>query len=132
MDTLLTPHLCSVPISEIASYYWNRGYKWFATQSDNGDEMLVKDPVTGKTHAPKAGEVFKNPTLAATFSAIAKDGKKGFYEGRIAEAIVDRKYSLSLKLQQHFRSSDQKIYSRAIQGRRHDARRLEEPPHDAR
>jgi gamma-glutamyltranspeptidase / glutathione hydrolase len=52
--------------------------------------MLVGDPQTGKLHAPSAGEIFKNPSLAATFRSVAKDGKKGFYEGRIAEAIVER------------------------------------------
>lgn len=30
----------------------------------------------------------KNPTLAQTFRTLAKEGKKGFYQGRIAEAIV--------------------------------------------
>jgi len=34
------------------------------------------------------GEIFKNPTLAATFRALAKEGKAGFYTGRIAEEIV--------------------------------------------
>lgn len=28
------------------------------------------------------------PGLAETFKAVAKEGKKGFYEGRIAEEIV--------------------------------------------
>lgn len=28
------------------------------------------------------------PGLANTFKAVAKEGKKGFYEGRIAEEIV--------------------------------------------
>lgn len=30
----------------------------------------------------------KNPTLANTFRTLAKEGKKGFYEGRIAQEIV--------------------------------------------
>ena len=37
---------------------------------------------------PRAGEIFKNPNLAATFRALAKDGKKGFYTGRIAEELI--------------------------------------------
>jgi gamma-glutamyltranspeptidase / glutathione hydrolase len=37
---------------------------------------------------PEPGEIFKNKTLAATFRALGKEGKKGFYTGPIAEAIV--------------------------------------------
>lgn len=54
--------------------------------------MLIVDPVTGESRAPGPGELFKNPTLAATFRSVAKHGKAGFYEGRIAEAIVERNY----------------------------------------
>lgn len=35
--------------------------------------------------APLPGEVMKFPDLATTFRTIAKDGKDGFYEGRIAQ-----------------------------------------------
>jgi gamma-glutamyltranspeptidase len=38
--------------------------------------------------APKAGEIMTFPELAETFKAVAKEGKKGFYQGRIAEEIV--------------------------------------------
>lgn len=38
--------------------------------------------------APEAGEVMRMPNLANTFRELAKHGKKGFYEGRIAEEIV--------------------------------------------
>lgn len=38
--------------------------------------------------APLPGELFKNPTLANTFRQLAKHGKKGFYEGVVAAAVV--------------------------------------------
>lgn len=38
--------------------------------------------------APGAGELFKNPTLANTFRLLARHGKKGFYEGVVASAII--------------------------------------------
>jgi gamma-glutamyltranspeptidase/glutathione hydrolase len=52
--------------------------------------MLITDPETGKTHSPRPGELYKNPTLAQTFREVAEKGKAGFYEGRVAEAIVER------------------------------------------
>ena len=36
----------------------------------------------------QAGRVFRQPELAATLRRIAKDGDKGFYEGRTADLIV--------------------------------------------
>src|ERR1700761_8685223 len=36
------------------------------------------------------GEILKNPELAKTLTAIAKNGPKAFYEGPIAQAIVDK------------------------------------------
>ena len=48
------------------------------------NDSKAKDGV----RAPCPGELFSNPTLANTFRLLAKDGKKGFYEGRVAEALV--------------------------------------------
>lgn len=39
--------------------------------------------------APLPGQIFKNPNLANTFRKIAKEGAKGYYEGSVAEAIVE-------------------------------------------
>ncbi|POY70486.1 hypothetical protein BMF94_6554 [Rhodotorula taiwanensis] len=78
-----------VPISEVSSYSWVKNYDNFLKQSPNFAEMLVKDPSTGKLHAPRPGEIYKNPCLAETFRSVAEKGKAGFYEGRIAEAIVE-------------------------------------------
>jgi gamma-glutamyltranspeptidase/glutathione hydrolase len=40
-------------------------------------------------HAPAAGEIFKNPKLAATYRAIAKKGRDAFYRGSITKEILD-------------------------------------------
>lgn len=40
----------------------------------------------------------KNPTLANTFKLLAKSGKKGFYEGSIAEALVKVTSDLGARL----------------------------------
>lgn len=49
------------------------------------------------------------PHLANTFKAVAKHGRKGFYEGRIAEAIVEliqvRSVVRSLEFWQHWTDS---------------------------
>ncbi|KAK4050422.1 hypothetical protein OIV83_003492 [Microbotryomycetes sp. JL201] len=62
-----------------------------------GSEKLLKNAALGgksdmlldDDKAPRAGEVFSNPNLAKTFETLAAEGKKGFYEGRIAQAIVE-------------------------------------------
>ncbi len=39
-------------------------------------------------HAPKPGYVLRQPELAATFELLAREGVKGFYSGRVAQALV--------------------------------------------
>lgn len=57
--------------------------------SPNFGEMLKSDGKAkdGK-RAPLPGELMYNPTLANTFRLLAKHGRKGFYEGYVAEALV--------------------------------------------
>lgn len=51
---------------------------------------MLKEDSKGNdgVRSPEAGELFKNPGLSRTLRFLAEAGKKGFYEGPIAEAIV--------------------------------------------
>ncbi|WP_420392328.1 gamma-glutamyltransferase [Acuticoccus sp.] len=58
-------------------------------------QKLAGDPITAEHYlpggeAPRAGTRFRCPPLAATLEAIAADGRAGFYEGWVAEDIVNR------------------------------------------
>jgi gamma-glutamyltranspeptidase / glutathione hydrolase len=77
------------PVSELSSYYWQVSEELIRTASPNGAEMLKKDEkAEGGCRAPRPGEIMKNSTLANTFRLLAKHGKKGFYEGSVAEALI--------------------------------------------
>lgn len=57
--------------------------------SPNFAELLKSDPDSVNGYrGPRPGEIFKNPNLGETFRTLANEGKKGFYTGRIAEAII--------------------------------------------
>lgn len=77
------------PVSEIASHNWNASEGDIRSASPNFREMLKNDPsAKDGVRAPLPGDIMKNPTLAKTFRTLAAEGKKGFYQGRIAEEIV--------------------------------------------
>jgi gamma-glutamyltranspeptidase / glutathione hydrolase len=70
-------------VSEIISNQWK-----------DVEAILASDPAATATflpggHSPAAGDVFKNPRLAATLQQIAKGGRNAFYNGPIAKAIAD-------------------------------------------
>ena len=70
------------PVAPLTARSWQRGIKQLR-MGPNANEMLLNG------EAPKEGEIMKNPTLGKTFRDLAERGKEGFYEGRIAEAIVE-------------------------------------------
>ena len=55
----------------------------FLSKFDASRRVFLRD---GRLYEP--GEVFKQPELARTLKAIARQGAKGFYAGRVAQAIV--------------------------------------------
>ncbi|TGO64294.1 hypothetical protein BOTNAR_0090g00240 [Botryotinia narcissicola] len=77
------------PVSELASTMWRNSEGLLQRASPNFSEMLKEDSsAPNGWRAPRPGEIFKNQNLAKTFRALAAEGKKGFYTGRIAEEII--------------------------------------------
>lgn len=65
-----------------------------ANQWKDVEAILARDPAAAATflpggHSPSAGDVFRNPHLAATLEQVAKGGRNAFYNGPIAKAIAD-------------------------------------------
>ncbi|HSM24264.1 MAG TPA: gamma-glutamyltransferase, partial [Anaerolineaceae bacterium] len=71
------------PVSPITSYFWKSAAKRQLKSGLNGHQLLINGD------APNPGQIFFNQGLAKTFSTIANEGKSAFYQGEIAEAIVD-------------------------------------------
>lgn len=86
MDQILQPAIelarDGFPVSDLTARSWEGGMSRLKA-SPNGNEMLLNG------RAPKAGEMMRNTNLATTFLSLIQEGKSGFYEGRIAQAIVD-------------------------------------------
>lgn len=70
------------PVAPMTARGWQRGAARLKS-GPNYNEMLING------RGPMEGEMMRNPTLARTFREVAEHGKAGYYEGRIAEAIVD-------------------------------------------
>lgn len=71
------------PVSQLTAMHWKHGERDLRTASPNYGEMLRNGE-----RAPREGEIIRLKNLAKTFRELAAKGKKGFYEGPIAEAIV--------------------------------------------
>jgi len=70
------------PVSELVSYYMKVASNNFQEYPNFKETYYLNDST------PKKGQIFKNPDLANTLRVIAKDGRKGFYEGKIANTIA--------------------------------------------
>ena len=71
------------PVPEWAAAYWAGDAEYLRR-----DEEAAKTYLPGD-HAPKVGEIFKNPELAWSLGQIAQHGRDAFYKGEIGAKILD-------------------------------------------
>ena len=71
------------PVTELVAHYLKLSEKRFKSYPNFNETYTT----AGST--PIKGEIFKNKFLANTFRIIAKEGRKGFYEGPIAKTISE-------------------------------------------
>lgn len=70
------------PVTEVIGAGWHSAEKMLQADPDMASTYLVDG------HAPKVGQLFRNPRLAQTYREIAAGGRDAYYRGRIAKEIV--------------------------------------------
>jgi len=84
LDRVLAPAIRyadeGVPVAPRVAFDWAEDAKEL---SESGRDFYL---LQGK--APRAGDIFRAPNQAEVLRRIAKDGRRGFYEGEVAEDMV--------------------------------------------
>ena len=70
------------PVPEWDAMYWAEEVQYLQGNEDAATLYLPSG------HAPKVGEVFRNPELAESLQQIAEHGRDAFYKGEIAKKIL--------------------------------------------
>jgi gamma-glutamyltranspeptidase/glutathione hydrolase len=77
------------PVTQLVAKYWQGNMAAFQGRSKG----LLEESANARHtylidgHAPREGEVFRNPDLARTLSMIAREGRDVFYKGAIAHTM---------------------------------------------
>jgi gamma-glutamyltranspeptidase/glutathione hydrolase len=84
------------PVSELISLGWQtqeqklrRDPDWESGDLDNGPPQPSGQELLLEGRAPRAGEVMRIPTLAATLRGIAAEGKRYIYEGEFSRRLSE-------------------------------------------
>lgn len=70
------------PVAQTIAYYWDRSVALHSRWPGFVEQFTIDG------RAPREGELWKNPNLAATLEAIANGGRDAFYRGDIARRIA--------------------------------------------
>jgi len=71
------------PVHETIAYYWARSVPVLAKFPGFTEQFTLNG------RAPRKGELWRNLPLANTLETIAREGRDGFYRGRVAQTIAD-------------------------------------------
>ena len=71
------------PVSEVIAYYWDRSVPRLSPYPGFNEQFTIDG------HAPRKGQMLRNPNLANTLQQIADGGRDAFYKGAIARNIGD-------------------------------------------
>ncbi|MEZ5457304.1 MAG: gamma-glutamyltransferase [Lysobacteraceae bacterium] len=71
------------PVHETIAYYWARSVPVLAKFPGFVEQFTLDG------RAPRKGELWRNLPLANTLETIAREGRDGFYRGRVAKTIAD-------------------------------------------
>jgi gamma-glutamyltranspeptidase / glutathione hydrolase len=87
LPTLLAPAIHyaeqGFPVTEQVARMWGNAVEKLSANRHSRAAFLLDG-----ARAPREGDVFRNPDLAATLRRIAERGRDGFYTGPVAQAIV--------------------------------------------
>ncbi len=86
MATVLAPAIeyaeKGFPLSPVIAGDWDRSTRVFKDKPGFAEVFMPGG------HAPREGEIFKNPALAKTLRLLATKGRDAYYKGPIAEELV--------------------------------------------
>ena len=71
------------PVPQLIAALWARSARLFADKPGFAATFLPDG------QSPNEGELFRNPALAKSYRLLAEEGRDAFYDGQIAQAIVD-------------------------------------------
>ena len=87
LDRVLQPAIFyasnGAPIAELVSEYWQDSVATLGQQPGFRQTFLPDG------HAPRTGEIFRDPDLAASLEVIAAHGRDGFYRGPLARKLIE-------------------------------------------
>lgn len=110
------------PLSEVVARYW-----------ETDEALLRKNEAARRTllpngRAPGTGELFRQPDLAATLAAVAREGADAFYHGEISRSIVRSVKESGGYLDEEDLARHQTLWVEPIHTGYHDIRVYEIPP----
>ena len=79
-----------IPVTEVDAALWTDALAELEASGlpeDQLADLMQTFRIEGR--APRAGEVFRNPDLADSYSRLVKGGRESFYKGELARRIVE-------------------------------------------